>query len=211
MNRQKNLGSLSRTERVARSRLKTVPPYRLDERLTFYCPQENLESLRHPIVRAFHRHVSERYRPPPFTGRAVLLLLPCTRTKPYNLSGEHRAINGCLDRLGYRPAARTRRPAGMALPPGIPERLLETSLLRRGRRALHRMVISEPMGLVPYEYLYYFQGRLSPVSRYDDPGLFEHRRNAVCLWRKDSTAVWGKDGYAWGPRESSITTPWRSS
>ncbi|MBI2881083.1 MAG: hypothetical protein HYY21_05820 [Candidatus Tectomicrobia bacterium] len=201
MDRRRNLGSLNRAERVERSRRKTAPPYLLDEGLTFYCPQENLESLRHPVVAAFHRHVLERYRPPRLSGRAVLLILPCTRVKPYILSPEHLAINAYLDGLGFRPVARTRRPADLALPEGVAERLLEVSPLRKGTRCLHRMVISEPMGLVPYEYLYYFNGGLSPVSRYDDPGLFERRRNAVCPWRKDSTAAWRRGGYAWGPGE----------
>ena len=199
--REKNLGSLSRIERVKRSRAKTVPPYELDDRLTFYCPQENLESLKNPIVKEFYRYVAERYRPPRFSGRTTLLILPCTRTKPYNLSAEHQAINGYLDSLKFRPIAQSRRPADLNPPAGTGKTLLEVSPLRKGTRLIHRAVISEPMGLVPYEYLYYFKGRFSPVSRYDDPGLFEHRRNAVCLWRKDSTAEWGRNGYIWGENE----------
>ncbi|HJM41768.1 MAG: DUF5591 domain-containing protein [Nitrospinota bacterium] len=207
MDRKKNLGSLSRTERIRVSSHKTVPPYTLDERLTFYCPQENLESLNHPIVKPFHDHMLKRYRPPRFSGKATMLILPCTRTKPYHLSAEHQAINRLLDTLGFKPTHRSRRPAGLRPSDEIPEALLEISPLRKGARHVHRMVISEPMGLVPYEYLYYFKGGLSPVSRYDDPGLFEHRRNAVCLWRKDSTAEWGKTGYAWGnnEREAYVT------
>jgi hypothetical protein len=55
---------------------------------------------------------------------------------------------------------------------------------------------------VPYEHIYYWRGELSPASRYDDPGLFEHRGTAVCLWRADNTASPLANGkYRWGPAE----------
>ncbi len=54
---------------------------------------------------------------------------------------------------------------------------------------LHRMVISEPMAIVPYEHIAEFRGKASPAVAYDDPGLFENRGNAVSPWRPDSTAV----------------------
>lgn len=46
------------------------------------------ESLRRPEMRRFRDRLIERYRPPP--SKAVLLLVPCSRTKPYRLSRSHR-------------------------------------------------------------------------------------------------------------------------
>ena len=61
--------------------------------------------------------------------------------------------------------------------------LLDTSPLVRGQTVVHRVVVSEPMGLVPYEFVYYWKGRYSPATSYDDPGLFESRGTSVCLER----------------------------
>lgn len=46
------------------------------------------ESLRRPEMRRFRDRLIERYRPPP--SKEVLLLVPCSRTKPYRLSRTHR-------------------------------------------------------------------------------------------------------------------------
>ncbi|MCI4351936.1 MAG: DUF5591 domain-containing protein [Thermoplasmata archaeon] len=46
------------------------------------------ESRRRPEVQRFLSRVLERYRPPP--SKRVLLLLPCSRTKPYRNSRSHR-------------------------------------------------------------------------------------------------------------------------
>ncbi len=46
------------------------------------------ESLRRPEMRRFRERLVERYRPPP--SKDVLLLVPCSRTKPYRLSRSHR-------------------------------------------------------------------------------------------------------------------------
>ena len=51
---------------------------------------------------------------------------------------------------------------------------------------------------MPYEHTYRWRGALSPFSRYDDPGLFEHRRIAP-TWRADCTT---RDG-RWGDGERS--------
>ena len=51
---------------------------------------------------------------------------------------------------------------------------------------IHRMVISEPMSVVPYEHIVSYNGLPSPATAYDDPGLFEKRGNAVSPWRDDS-------------------------
>jgi hypothetical protein len=195
---------IRRADLIPSSRAKIVPPFALDEALTLYCPQENVDSLDHPDVRAFQKYVSVRYIPPALPGRAVLLILPCSKTKPYPLSPEHLAINGRLIEAGFAPAGTTPPPRGLesALPPGTGSALLDLSPLRRDGITVHRAVVSEPLGLVPYDLIYAFRGRRSPATCYDDPGLFEHRGTAVCPWRKDSTAVRRSDGtWAWGPNE----------
>ncbi|MCW6167736.1 MAG: DUF5591 domain-containing protein [Thermoplasmatales archaeon] len=46
------------------------------------------ESLRRPEMRRFRARLIERYRPP--TSKEVLLIVPCSRTKPYRRSRTHR-------------------------------------------------------------------------------------------------------------------------
>jgi hypothetical protein len=185
---------------VAAAREKPVPPYTLDEELTFFCPQENLEALDLPTVRAFHEWVLREHRP---TGRGaertVLLLLPCQKIKPYTLSAEHLAVNCALLATGFRPEGRGDWPEGLARV-AEPALLANTALVRGGTR-IDRAVISEPFGLVPYEAIYRWQGQPSPAARYDDPGLFEHR-GLACPWRADSTAHQAPDGtWRWGDAE----------
>lgn len=194
-----------REARLVLSYQKTVAPYLLDPTLTFYCPQENLEAFEHPTVCAFHHFMQEEYdpQPPPNT---TLLLLPCTKTKPYLLSAEHQAINSSLLAADYIPHGNNDVPDALdhALPADRDLALLHNGLLHRDDTYIQRMVISEPMSLVPYEYVYHWRGDISPVSRYDDPGLFEQRGNAVALWRSDSTAVQAADGsWRWGINERS--------
>ena len=183
---------------------KYVPPYTLDEELTFYCPQENLVALEQPRIAAFQRNILETYTPPVVKGRTLLLILPCTKTKPYAISHEHLAVNSMLWKEGWRPLASGDYPLvlGESLPRDYPVDILNNSLLEKDGWYIHRMVVSEPMGLVPYEFMYYYGGGLSLVSRYDDPGLFEHRGNAAGTWRPDCTAVCLANGkYRWGDNE----------
>ena len=68
--------------------------------------------------------------------------------------------------------------------------------------ALDRIVVSEPLALVPYDTLYDWVGGPSPATAYDDPGLFEARGTSVSPWRDDCTAVKTPDGrWRWGPAE----------
>lgn len=183
---------------------KPVPPYTLDPTLTFYCPQENVEAFEHPDVRAFHVYMRDAYRPPAVKGDLVALLLPCTKTKPYTLSKEHLEINHHLLRRGFEPVGEADYPAGLleALPDGYPPEALHNGLLSREGLFVHRMVMSEPMGVVPYDDVYVWRGKPSVAARYDDPGLFEHRGTSVGLWRDDHTAVPTSGGkYRWGPAE----------
>lgn len=192
-----------RSEMLALSRRKFVPPYTVDEELTFYCPQENVAALDVPTIAEWHRFLATDYAPPPSPVRPVLLLMPCTKTKPYAFSYEHRAINGHLLRQGFEPVAAGDCPqeALAFLEDGDDPALVNNTLLRRGNTVIHRMVVSEPMGLVPYELLYHYRGGLSPASRYDCPGLFEHRGNTVCHWRPDHTGRLVNGRWAWGPNE----------
>ncbi len=193
-----------RDDRVRAAYEKIVPPFTLDETLTFFCPQENVEALDHPQIRALHEHMLTEYHPS-LRGKTVMLMLPCTKTKPYSLSSEHQAINGYLLTQGFAPVETADYPPELeqALAPGADPRVLNNRLWARGDLHLHRFVVSEPMALVPYEYIYTFQGRPSLTARYDDPGLFEHRGTAVCPWRADCSAVPAANGYRWGDREKA--------
>lgn len=57
------------------------------------------ESTRRPEVVRFRTRFLERYRPPP--SKEVLLLLPCSRTKPYRNSRSHRRFAGALEGLAH--------------------------------------------------------------------------------------------------------------
>ncbi len=194
---------MERAELVELSKRKSIPPFTLDESLTFYCPQENLEAFDHPVVAEWHRFMTTRYSPALDGGPSVMLILPCTRDKPYIMSREHLAVNSHLLSVGFEPLEDALVPEGLesSLPPEYDRAALNSRPLRRGGLTLHRCVISEPMGLVPYEFLYYYGGRLSLVSRYDDPGLFEHRPNTVCPWRADCTGVEKGTNLRWGDNE----------
>ena len=56
-----------------------------------------LESHRRPEMARFRRRLLERYRPPP--SKTVLLLVPCSKTKPYRRSRSHRRFWGALEGL----------------------------------------------------------------------------------------------------------------
>jgi archaeosine synthase alpha-subunit len=60
------------------------------------------ESFRRPEVRRFRERLRARYRPPP--SKQLLVLVPCSRTKPYRSSRSHRRFAGAL--AGLEPAER---------------------------------------------------------------------------------------------------------
>ena len=188
-----------RASLVAAGRGKPVAPYTLDEAMTFFCPQENLEGLELPLVRAFHQWVREEHEPAVVGDRAILLLMPCQARKPYPLSPEHQTINTALLAAGFAPAGRGDWPDELDTDV-LPELRSNAPLVRDGLR-IDRAVISEPFGLVPYEAVYRWRGELSPCSRYDDPGLFESR-GLGAAWRTDSTSVAQANGrHRWGDAE----------
>jgi hypothetical protein len=194
---------MERAALIELSKHKPIPPFTLDESLTFYCPQENLEAFDHPIVTEWHNFMTTEYQPPVGDGRNMMLVLPCSKIKPYILSTEHLAVNRHLFSVGFDPADDMVVPEELYahLPAGYDRSILNNGLLARDGLTVHRFVISEPMGLVPYELLYHYQGELSPASRYDDPGLFEHRPNTVCPWRDDYSGVQRGRHLGWGDNE----------
>ena len=194
---------MERAALVELSKRKPIPPFTLDEGLTFYCPQENLEAFDHPVVADWHRFLTTDYEPPANEVDKVMLILPCTKDKPYIMSREHLAVNSHLLNIFLEPLGDAAVPEGLYshLPPEYERTTLNNGPLRRDGLTLHRCVVSEPLGLVPYELLYYYRGRLSPASRYDDPGLFEHRPNTVCPWRDDYTGIPKGTQLRWGDNE----------
>ncbi len=79
-----------------------------------------LESHRRPEMVRFRRRLLERYLPPP--SKTVLLLVPCSRTKPYRLSRSHRRFASALD--GLRPIERL-HVVSVSSPIGLVPRELE--------------------------------------------------------------------------------------
>lgn len=197
-----------RAARLPASARKIRPPYALDPSMTFYSPQENVEALGHPRVAAWLGFVAQHWTPTavPGTHRRLALLLPCTKYKPYPTSREHRAVNAALLAAGWRPVGgRGTGPAPAllaVLDDGEDPAVLDVSPLVRDGVVLDRFVVSEPLGLVPYEHTALWRGEQAPAASYDDPGLFESRGTSVSPDRPDCTAVPLAGGrWRWGPAE----------
>jgi hypothetical protein len=195
-----------RSRRLLESALKIESPFQLDYTLCLYSPQDNVDSLKHPRIAEWLDFIQKDYAPElPEAERRVLLFMPCTKTKPYPFSTEHMAINQRLLDEGYRPSRRLYLPQELQArleSKFSPEILNLSPLIDDRRTVLHRMVISEPMAVVPYEHIAEFRGKASPAVAYDDPGLFEKRGNAVSPWRPDSTAVrMSATRWKWGDEE----------
>jgi len=196
----------NKPQRVLESALKIESPFRLDETLCLYSPQDNVDSLQHPRIAEWLAFIENDYQPKlPEASRRILLFMPCTKTKPYPFSSEHQAINQRLLEAGFKPTARLYLPQELQarLEPEFSPEVLNLSPLSDGRgTVLHRMVISEPMAVVPYEHIVTFNGKSSPATAYDDPGLFENRGNAVSPWRGDCTATrMSATRWKWGDEE----------
>lgn len=78
------------------------------------------ESYRRPEMVRFRSRLLERYRPPP--SKEVLLLVPCSKTKPYRLSRSHRRFAFALE--GLRPLERL-HVVSVSSPIGLVPRELE--------------------------------------------------------------------------------------
>lgn len=190
--------------RLEDSRRKIRPPFELDPALCIYSPQANRDVLQHPLVADWLEFVSKEWDPPEADGDRIAVFVPCTKYKPYCTSREHRAINGALLAAGWEPTEPLDLPVGLeeALDPGESRDLLNNGPLCKGGVWLDRIVISEPLALVPYQYIYYWRGKQSPATSYDDPGLFEARGTSVSPERGDSSAVQvSRSRWRWGPKE----------
>jgi hypothetical protein len=197
---------VNRAQRILESRQKIESPFALDETLCLYSPQDNVEALTHPRIADWLRFIQHDYTPKlPPSRRRVLLLMPCTKTKPYPFSSEHKHINQRILEAGFHPTERLFLPQQLRarLDEKFDEDVLNLSPLIDGQGTIvHRVVISEPMALVPYEHIVDYQGKPSPATAYDDPGLFENRGNAVSPWRADCTAVTlSPTRWQWGDEE----------
>ena len=78
------------------------------------------EALRRPEMRRFRDRLRERYRPPP--SKSVLLLVPCSRTKPYRRSPSHRRFLGAVEGL---PGAQRVHVVSVSSPIGLVPQELE--------------------------------------------------------------------------------------
>lgn len=190
--------------RLEASARKIRAPFHLDPSLCIYSPQSNRDALKHRRVASWLDFIANEWKPPEEAGERIALLIPCTKYKPYNTSREHRAINGALLAAGWEPAEDIPIPEGLekALDDRESLSLLNTGTLRKNGVNLDRIVMSEPMAMVPYPYIYYWRGEESPATNYDDPGLFESRGTSVSPERSDSSAVpVGNGRWRWGPNE----------
>jgi hypothetical protein len=195
-----------RSKRLLESAQKIQSPFTLDESLCLYSPQDNVDSLNHPRIVEWLKFVEHDYEPRlPKGNRKVLLFMPCTKTKPYPFSSEHKAINQRLLDEGFKPSERKYLPQELQarLESQFSQEVLNLSpLINDEGTVVHRMVISEPLGVVPYENIAEFEGKLSPAVSYDDPGLFENRGNAVSPWREDCSARrCSSTRWEWGDEE----------
>jgi hypothetical protein len=195
-----------RARRILESRRKILKPFQLDETLCLYSPQDNVDALQHPRIRAWNDFIEHRYWPSlPEGPRRIALLLPCTKTKPYPFSLEHLHINRALLACGFAPSANLYPPPSLLheVPSAFPREAVNLSpLVHANGTVLHRLVISEPLACVPYEHIVSYGDAASPACAYDDPGLFENRGNAVSPWRPDSTATAiSPTKWRWGDEE----------
>jgi hypothetical protein len=193
-------------DRLADSQQKIRVPYKLDPSLCIYSPQSNLDSLRHPKVKAWQKFLADEWEPDDTGEKRVALIVPCTKYKPYNTSREHRAINSALLAAGWLPEGDWPSPPELVdlLESGEDPDLLHIGPLRRGSVILDRIVMSEPLAMVPYQFIYEWRGKQSPATSYDDPGLFEGRGTSVSPERDDFSAVDAGNGkWRWGPNERS--------
>jgi archaeosine synthase alpha-subunit len=83
-------------------------------------PYTTREALRRPEVERFRRRFLERYVPPEF--KRTLLLVPCSRTKPYSNSPSHRRFAKALEGI---PGLATVHKVSVTSPLGLVPRELE--------------------------------------------------------------------------------------
>lgn len=129
-----------------------VPLVRKDR---LYATSES--SLDRPEIVRFRRRLARRYRKP--TSARILVLLPCSATKPYAMSKTHRILFSALDRV-------------------------------RNRGAVHEVVLTSPMGVVPREL-----ENLYPANAYDLPVTGHWSEDEKTMIRDALTALLERSRY----------------
>ena len=200
--------NFTRENRLQESAIKIRKPFKIDPTLCIYSPQENVDSLNHPKIKSWQRFIQNEWTPSPIPKgfKRLALIIPCTKYKPYITSREHKAINAALLKNGWEPTGNSDAPPEFndLLEKGDDPEIFHEGHLKKGNLILERIVISEPLGLVPYQYIYLWNEKQSPATSYDDPGLFESRGTSVSPYRNDSTATQiGSGKWKWGPSERS--------
>ena len=202
------MSDLTRENRFHESSIKIREPFIIDPSLCIYSPQENVDSLEHPKIRSWMKFIKNDWEPSPTPKgfKRLALIIPCTKYKPYLTSREHKAINSSLLRDGWEPAGNSDAPSELEkfIEDGDDPRIFHEGSLKKRNLILDRIVISEPLGLVPYQFVYYWKGKQSPATSYDDPGLFESRGTSISPYREDCTATKVSGGkWRWGSSERS--------
>ena len=200
------MDKFTRENRFHESAIKIREPFKIDPSLCIYSPQENVESLNHPKIKNWQQFIQNKWTPSsiPKGTKRLALIIPCTKYKPYITSREHKAINSALLRDGWKPIGKSEAPNEFEklIEKGDDPEIFHEGYLKKNNLILERIVISEPLGIVPYEFIYFWNGKQSPATSYDDPGLFESRGTSVSPYRPDSTATEIKGGkWKWGNAE----------
>ena len=202
------MDKFTRENRFHESAIKIRKPFKIDPSLCIYSPQENVDSLMHPKIKKWQQFIQNEWTPSPIPKgtKRLALIIPCTKYKPYITSREHKAINAALLRDGWKPTGISEAPNEFEklLEKGDDPEIFHEGYLKKKNFILERIVISEPLGIVPYQFIYFWNGKQSPATSYDDPGLFESRGTSVSPYRPDSTATEVKGGkWKWGNAERS--------
>ena len=197
---------MSRENRFHESEIKIRKPFKIDPSLCIYSPQENVDSLKHPKIKSWMEFIKKDWTPHPTPKgyKRLALIIPCTKYKPYITSREHKAINSSLLMDGWEPIGESNAPSELAkfIEDGDDPSIFHEGSLKKRNLILDRIVISEPLGLVPYEYIYFWKGEQSPATSYDDPGLFESRGTSISPYRDDCTALKvSEKKWKWGDSE----------
>ena len=202
------MNELTRDNRFHESEIKIRYPFKIDPSLCIYSPQENVDSIGHPKIKSWVKFIKNEWTPSqtPKGLKRVALIIPCTKYKPYLTSREHKAINNSLFSNGWNSIGVSEAPTALEkfIEENDDQRIFHEGSLKKNNLILDRIVISEPLGLVPYEFVYYWKGKQSPATSYDDPGLFESRGTSVSPYRQDCTAtkISGQK-WRWGIEERS--------
>ena len=155
----------------------------LNPKLTAYSPQEGLELIQHEDVQAYWRKALNT-DPPDEAENSIILFLPCSRNKPYIISNQHKELRRSFSKHGYELSRN-----------GV-------YINSRDGESFYPVVVSEPMGVVPYQFVI---NDVYPVSHYDCPGFFDYPVNRgwqVTPYREDNTAHDPKrSGFKLGPNE----------